>query len=131
MPAELTPEIVVNHLKRGGLGSVYLFYGPDDFLLEKVLNQIRETFLPESARDFNLHIFDGDGSINPGDILDAARSMPFLSSNRLVIIRRTDRIASVNLEAFLPYLEKPVDIDLLSETMRRAKEAIRKKQPQG
>ncbi len=109
MPAELTPEIVLNHLKRGGLGSVYLFYGPDDFLLEKVLNQIRETFLPESARDFNLHIFDGDGSINPGDILDAARSMPFLSSNRLVIVRRTDRIASVNLEAFLPYLEKPVD----------------------
>ena len=109
MPAELTPEIVLNHLKRGGLGSVYLFYGPDDFLLEKVLNQIRETFLPESARDFNLHIFDGDGSINPGDILDAARSMPFLSSNRLVIVRRTDRIASVNLEAFLPYLEKPVN----------------------
>ncbi len=109
MPAELTPEIVLNHLKRGGLGPVYLFYGPDDFLLEKVLKQIRETFLPEAARDFNLHIFDGDGSINSGDVLDAARSLPFLSSNRLVIVQRTDRMASVNLEAFLPYLEKPVD----------------------
>lgn len=109
MPALLTPELVLNHLKKGDLGSVYLFYGPDDFLLEKVLKQIRETFLPETARDFNHHIFDGDGSINPGDILDAARSLPFLSSNRLVIVRRTDCISAANLEAFLPYLEKPVD----------------------
>ena len=79
------------------------------FLLEKILNQIRETFIPETARDFNLHIFDGDGGIKPGDVLDAARSMPFLSSNRLVIVRRIDAVSSGDLEALIPYLEKPVD----------------------
>ena len=37
MPAELTPEIVLKHLKSGRLGPVYLFYGPDDFSLRKNL----------------------------------------------------------------------------------------------
>ena len=109
MPVEIAPEAVLTHLKGGHLKPVYLFYGPDDFHLEKILKQIRETFIPESARDLNLHIFDGDSRVNPGDILDAARSMPFLSSNRLIIVRRTDHIPASDLEVLIDYLERPVD----------------------
>jgi len=113
MPVEIAPEAVLTHLKNGRLAPLYLFYGPDDFLLEKILTQIRETFIPESARDFNLHIFDGDTRVNPGDILDAARSMPFLSPNRLIIVRRTDQIVASDLEVLIPYLERPVDTSCL------------------
>jgi DNA polymerase-3 subunit delta len=113
MPVEIAPGTVLSHLKEGRLGPVYLFYGPDDFHLEKTLRQIRETFILESARDFNLHVFDGDGSVNPGDILDAARSLPFLSSNRLIIVRRTDHMAAADLEVLIPYLKKPVDTTCL------------------
>ncbi len=109
MPVEIAPEAVLTHLKEDRLKPVYFFYGPDDFHLENILKQIRETFIPESARDLNLHFFDGDSRVNPGDILDAARSMPFLSSNRLIIVRRTDHIAAPDLEVLIPYLENPVD----------------------
>jgi len=109
MPVEIAPEAVLTHLKEGRLRPVYLFYGPDDFHLEKILKQIRETFIPESARDLNSQVFDGDGGANPGDILDAARSMPFLSSNRLIIVRRTDHMAASDLEVLIHYLERPVD----------------------
>ncbi len=109
MPVEIAPETVLTHLKEGRLGPLYLFYGPDDFHLEKTLKQIRETLIPESARDFNLHVFDGDGNVNPGDILDAARSLPFLSSNRLIIVRRADHLAAADLEVLIPYLERVVD----------------------
>ena len=37
MPVEIAPETVLTHLKEGRLGPLYLFYGPDDFHLEKVL----------------------------------------------------------------------------------------------
>ena len=113
MPVEIAPETVLKHLQKGRLNPVYLFHGPDDFLLEKILKQIRETFIPETARDFNLHVFDGDGKVNPGDIFDAVRSLPFLSSNRLVIVRRTDHIPGSDLEVLIPYLEKPVDTTCL------------------
>ena len=61
MPVEIAPEAVLTHLKEGRLKPVYLFYGPDDFNLEKILKQIRETFIPESARDLNSQVFDGTG----------------------------------------------------------------------
>jgi DNA polymerase-3 subunit delta len=113
MPVEIAPDTVLTHLKKGRLNPVYLFYGPDDFHLENVLKNIRETFIPESARDFNLHIFDGDAHVNPGDILDAARSLPFLSSNRLIIVRRTDHMNASDLQVLIPYVENPVDTTCL------------------
>ena len=113
MPVEIAPEAVLNHLHKGRLNPVYLFHGPNDFSLEKILKQIRETYIPEGARDFNLSIFDGDSRVNPGDIFDAARSLPFLASNRLIIVRRTDHIPAGDLEVLLPYLEKPVDTSCL------------------
>ncbi|MBW2352152.1 MAG: DNA polymerase III subunit delta [Deltaproteobacteria bacterium] len=109
MPADLSPAQLVNLIRRGRLGMVYLFYGPDDFQIERVLGLIRETLIPESAMDFNLQTFYGDKSTNPADIIDSARSFPFMASNRLIIVRRTEEISASALEAFLPYLDNPVE----------------------
>ena len=109
MPADLSPEHILDLLKHGRLGRIYLFHGPGEFRVEKVLNQVRETFIPEAARDFNLQIFYGDNHTNPADITDAARSLPFMSSNRLIIVRRTENIPGSALESFIPYIENPVE----------------------
>ena len=109
MSLETAPETVLTHLNGGRLKPLYLFYGPDDFHLEKILKKIREKAVPESARDFNVQVFDGEGGVNPGHILDAARSLPFLSDNRLIIVRRTDRIAASDLEILIPYVKSPVE----------------------
>ncbi|MBW1779602.1 MAG: DNA polymerase III subunit delta [Deltaproteobacteria bacterium] len=108
MPADLPPERILDLLKRGQLGTVYLFYGPGEFRIEKVLSQVREDFIPEAARDFNLEIFYGGEQTNPGEIIDAARSLPFLSPNRLIIVRRTESFPSSALESFVPYIDTPV-----------------------
>jgi len=109
MSVETAPETVLTHLNEGRLKPLYLFYGPDDFHLEKILEQFREKAVPESARDLNVQIFDGEGGVNPGDILDAARSLPFLNGIRLIIVRRADRIAASDLEILIPYLKSPVE----------------------
>jgi DNA polymerase-3 subunit delta len=109
MPADLSPEHILKQLERNQLGTVYLLYGSGEFRIEKVLSEIRESFIPETARDFNLQIFYGGDNINPGDIIDAARSLPFLSSNRLIIVRRTENIPGSALESFIPYIETPVE----------------------
>lgn len=108
MPKDLTPEYVVNQLEKGQLSPVYLFYGPSEFQLERALSRIREDFIPETARDFNLRIFYGDNT-EPAKILDTARSLPFMSHSRLIIVRRTDGFSPAALESFIPYLDKPVD----------------------
>jgi len=114
MPGELSAEDILRQLEKGGLFPFYLFYGESEFLLERVLNNVRETFIPEGARDFNLQIFYGDDfNFNPGEVLDTAKSFPFMSQNRLIIVRRADSIATSSLESFIPYLDDPMETTCL------------------
>ncbi len=114
MPGELSADHVLNQLEKGRLFPFYLFYGESEFLLERVLNSVRETFLPEEARDFNLQIFYGDEvKANPGEVIDTAKSFPFMSQNRLIIVRRTEDIPASGLEGFIPYLDEPMETTCL------------------
>ena len=114
MSGVLSPEAILHQLDKGRLLPFYLFYGESEFLLERVLNSIRQTFIPEGVRDFNLQLFYGDDThFNAGEVLDTARSFPFMSENRLIIVRRTEKIAGSLLEVFIPYLNAPMDTTCL------------------
>ena len=78
MPRELWPEDVLKALKNGRLEPCYLFYGPGEFRLEKVLDTIRNTFIPEGARDLNTEIVYLEKGAGTSDIINRARSLPFL-----------------------------------------------------
>ncbi len=105
---DLQPENVLKALEKGKLASYYLFFGPGEFRLEMVLDRIRNDYVPESARDLNLEILYGD-EVSPTEVINHARSIPFLAPNRLIILRRTEKIKAASLEHFLPYLEQPVE----------------------
>lgn len=106
MKRDLLPEDLLKSLDNGELAPFYLLYGPDEFRMERFLSRIRESFIPETARDFNLEICYGD-EIGPDDIVNSARTIPFLASNRLIIVRRTEEFTSDQLDKFLPYLDDP------------------------
>ncbi|MBN1277296.1 MAG: DNA polymerase III subunit delta [Deltaproteobacteria bacterium] len=108
MKEGISPELILKQCRDGRLSSLYLFHGPCEFLIEKTLDSIRKEFMPEAAKDFNLHVFYGDSS-SPGEIIETASSLPFLSENRLIIVRRADNFTTEGLEAFIPYLENPVE----------------------
>src|SRR4030043_154737 len=99
------PEDILKSLKRGELAPFYLFYGPDEFTLERVLARIRDEFLPGSSRDFNLELFyGGEASADPYDIISRAKTIPFLAGSRLIIVRRMEEFKSDQLDKFIPYL---------------------------
>ena len=107
MRGDLLPKDILISLKKGDLAPLYLFYGPDEFTLERVLSRIREEFIPGSSRDFNLEICYGGEDTDPYDIINRAKTMPFLASRRLIIVRRTEKFTTDQLDKFLPYLEDP------------------------
>jgi DNA polymerase-3 subunit delta len=106
MAGDLRPENVIKALEKGRLAPFYLFYGPGEFRMEKVLEKVRASYIPESVRDFNLELFYG-GEATPEEIILKAKSMPFMAKNRLIIVRRTDQFSKEELEKFLTYLENP------------------------
>jgi len=105
---DLTPENVSISLKKGVLAPFYLFYGPQEFWIELTLDRIKKDLIPDSVKEFNLEILYG-GEISPQEILNRAHLFPFMSSRRLIIVRRTENFAKSDLELFLPYLDSPVD----------------------
>lgn len=106
MPADIYPEDVIKSLQKGQLAPFYLFYGPGEFRLEKTLEMVRDRYLPEAARDFNLEVLYG-GEVRASEIIQRALSLPFLGQNRLIIVRRTEAFTADELEQFVVYLEGP------------------------
>lgn len=103
---ELSPEEVLESLERGQVAPFYLFYGPDGFRVEKVVDRFKDKLIPESARALNLETLYGD-EVSPSQVIDHARSLPFLAQKRLIILRRTESYTTKDLGLFLPYMENP------------------------
>ncbi len=107
MSGDLSPDHVLKAAKTGQVAPFYLFYGPGEFRMERVLTALRTLLVPEAARDFNLEVLYGDEPIEPEQIINKASSMPFLAQRRLIILRRTESFKAEQLERFLPYLDRP------------------------
>jgi len=106
MPDDRSPEEVLKALEKKRIAPVYLFYGPGEFRMEKILDQIKASLIPEGVKDFNLEIVYG-GETDPEEILQHARSFPFMADHRLIVVRRTEAFSPEDLGKFIPYFENP------------------------
>jgi len=107
MGSDLGPEAVIKQLDTSKLAPFHLFYGPSEFLKENVLTKLRQKVLDPAVADFNLQVFYADEA-GAEEIVEAARSVPFMAERRLVIVRRTELFRKVEQEKFLSYLDNPV-----------------------
>jgi DNA polymerase III subunit delta len=107
MTQDLQPEDILKALDKGVLAPFYLFFGPDEFLMERIISRIRNQYIPQADRDFNVEICYG-GEISPSDIVSRAQTMPFMTKNRLIIVRRTEEFKADQLERFSGYLDNPL-----------------------
>jgi DNA polymerase-3 subunit delta len=113
MARDLQPDDVLERLEQGRLDPFYLFHGPGEFRMERVLERIRADFIPEGARDFNQEVLYADKKLDPEEILGRARSVPFMAPNRLVLVRRTELLPADRLARLVPYLEQPAETTCL------------------
>lgn len=75
-------------LDRNVISPVYLFYGEETYLRDKVIERFK-TLVPSEVRDFNLDIVDGR-ECSVDEILSMANTLPFMSERRITIIRNAD-----------------------------------------
>ena len=106
MPATnktLTYQTFVNNFNKDKLSRFYFLYGPEEYLKRKVYNMIVNRAIPEEQRDFDLVIFYGD-DCNIVDVLDAASTRPFLSEEKVVILRKFDSLRTANQQKVIDFL---------------------------
>lgn len=103
--------------------SIYLIYGEDEFLKNKLQKDFIDKSLSQSMQMMNLDIFDEKNS-NVNSIIDAFSTAPFMSEKRLIIVKNSglfsdgrkndSNLMQLNLEtvpntSILIFFEKKVD----------------------
>ncbi len=71
-------------LSEGGIPSVLLFEGEEEYLKHSALSALRKRLLPEGMEDLNETVLDAPDT---NQLIAAAETLPFIAERRLVIIR--------------------------------------------
>ncbi|MBL7073489.1 MAG: DNA polymerase III subunit delta [Candidatus Omnitrophica bacterium] len=88
----------------------YLVTGDDTYIREKEILKIKGKFLDSSSFKLNYAVYPGT---NIDDSLDSLRTMPFLSSKRVALIRDAHQISAGDADKIETYLKNPSDTGIL------------------
>ncbi|MCC8181668.1 MAG: hypothetical protein LIO45_01595 [Clostridiales bacterium] len=72
-------------LKQGMPAGLYIFYGPEDYLRDYYLEQLKGKVLAEGMESFNLHVFQGK-DLTLQELTQAAEAMPMMSERSMVLV---------------------------------------------
>jgi DNA polymerase-3 subunit delta len=75
-------------LQEQGPGRLYMLFGPEDYLREAYLTEMRKLCVP-SEDDFSYQRFDGP-NLDMGALREAVDALPFFSEKRMVEVRDYD-----------------------------------------
>ncbi|MCA9521160.1 MAG: DNA polymerase III subunit delta [Myxococcales bacterium] len=93
-------------LKSKGLLPLYCFYGDEPLLIDEAAQLIEAQALTGSDASFNRSVTTAK-ELKPIDLLALANSMPMFGDRRFIWVKEAQTYAAADLEALLPYVEKP------------------------
>lgn len=113
----MTPQEFHAVVDSGNPGPVYLFcpYNTsfEPVLAEEAIRHAIDRFVEPSLRDLAYSVYYADET-ESGEVVDTARTVPFLSDRRVVVVHRAELYQSENaVKPLLEYLETPSDLTVL------------------
>ncbi|MDK2918281.1 MAG: polymerase subunit delta [Candidatus Petromonas sp.] len=76
---------LINDIKQDKLQGLYMFYGSEKYLIDKVMEKIKEKYINLTNESFNYIYFDDfKGEID--EVIDSCETLPFMGSKRIVIV---------------------------------------------
>lgn len=82
-------ERLKEDLKTGQFQKLYLFYGEEEYLKKRYLQEISKKIIPTGQELMNISIFEGN-QVSPQQIIEAVETLPFLVEKRLVIVKNSE-----------------------------------------
>jgi DNA polymerase-3 subunit delta len=97
---------LLSETEAGRVPAVVVVAGSERFFADRAVAALRKAVVGEGPTGFNEDIFEGKGC-SAARIVDAARTLPMLASQRLVLVREADAIAPAELDKLADYLDAP------------------------
>lgn len=80
-------EILKDDLKNNKIRSLYLFYGPEEYLKRHYIDSIEKSLLSEDLKALNKVVLEGKVELNR--ILDNCETLPIFSDRKVVIVKNS------------------------------------------
>jgi DNA polymerase-3 subunit delta len=102
----MSHPILERHLKQRSLRPLYLFFGEEEFLMERALRRL-ESALEEQTGEAPHKVSQSAPEVGLEDFLAQARTAPLWGSGQLLILRRVEAYPDKTFKAVAAYLDHP------------------------
>jgi DNA polymerase-3 subunit delta len=102
----MSHPILERHLKQQTLRPLYLFFGEEEFLMQRALARL-EAALTDRYGDPPVRVTREAGEVEPGEFLAEAREATLWGPGQLLVLRRVEHYGAPALKAFNDYLDHP------------------------
>lgn len=99
----MTVTELKKRIKDNNIEKVYLFYGPETYLVSHYIGKLRKAVVAEGTEDFNLSVFEGIS--DQGKVRDACDTYPFLSEKKMIIWKNTGVFKKTTEEKTASFIE--------------------------
>ena len=102
----MSHPMLARHIERGALKPVYLFYGDEEFLMNRALARL-EAALTDQAGEPPTKVVREAQEMALSDFLAETRAATLWGPGQLLILRRVDAYPADQLKALSAYLDRP------------------------
>ena len=104
------PTLSFNELESeisgGRFQPVYLFFGPEEYLLRHALSVMRKKVPAPGTESFNCSEFSAP-ELDAAEIIESANTFPMMSPRRLVLVADLDQLSQSGQDRLAAYVESP------------------------
>ncbi len=99
-------DSILAAIEAGNVQRVYVLYGANTQQIEEALRGLKAAVVGEEDAFAAYQVFRGDEAKGV-EIVNAARTVPMLADEQLIVVRRADALAASEQAVLLPYFESP------------------------
>jgi DNA polymerase III subunit delta len=115
----MEPRELERRLKRKELAPVIFLWGEESWLVDEAIRQIEAVILSPEARALDREVFYGDEA-EPQTIVTAAQTLPWLGSQRVVLVRGAEALPRAADPVLVAYCKQPSPSSCVIFTAQRA-----------
>lgn len=98
-------EQVLRAIERGERAPVYFFHGDNSLVIDQAIAALKRLVVGDNE-DFAYRALRGEET-SGADIVNAARTVPMLAAEQLIVVRNAEALDADDQAALLPYLSAP------------------------
>ncbi len=101
---------VLTCIDQGDIAPLYLFYGEERFLIERLVRKLREAIVIPEQAEFTYYRFYGE-EVQLLDLLEILNGFSLFATRRLVILQHSEKLKKNTLEPLIAYCQHPSEFN--------------------